>query len=205
MDTIVSRQGNTVLLTIPAGSQIAVWTQGKGYVNQTAQSATVPVVPQSLLATVSAGVPYLSGVLSATLPTYIQIESAGESPVFYNIGVSPLSLASVDGVYQPVPGTLNATGTLTIALLSNRIVTSTTAAAVTATLDTGAVLDAAAVWAIGDSFDWVAINTGATNAFTVTASTGHTIVGAAAVALSTSAQFRTKKTAAATFVTYRIS
>lgn len=205
MDTIVSRQGNTVLLTIPAGSQIAVWTQGKGYVNQTAQSATVPVVPQSLLATVSAGVPYLSGVLSATLPTYIQIESAGESPVFYNIGVSPLSLTSVDGVYQPVPGTLNATGTLTIALLSNRIVTSTTAAAVVATLDTGAVLDAAAVWAIGDSFDWVAINTGATNAFTVTASTGHTIVGAAAVALSTSAQFRTKKTAASTFVTYRIS
>jgi hypothetical protein len=202
MDTIVSRQGNTVLLTIPANSQIAVWTQGKGYVNQTAQSATVPVVPQSLLATVSAGVPYLSGVLSATLPTYIQIESAGESPVFYNIGVSPLSFAAVDAVYQPVPGTLNASGALTIALMSTRIITSS--AGTVMTVDTGAVMDAAAVWAIGDSIDWSVINTGAVT-FTVTAATNHTLVGTMGVTTGTSGLFRTKKTAAATFVTYRIS
>ena len=45
---------------------------------------------------------------------------------------------------------------------------------------------------------------GGANAFTVTAATGHTIVGAAAVANSTSGRFRTRKTAANTFVTYRI-
>jgi len=48
------------------------------------------------------------------------------------------------------------------------------------------------------------INTGGSNAFTVTAATGHTIVGAAAVAASSSGLFRTRKTAANTFVTYRI-
>jgi len=204
MDTLVSRQGNTVLLTIPAASTIAVWTTGKAYVYQVSQSAAVPIVPASTLAVVTAGVPYLPAVFSATLPTYIQIESAAEAPVYYNIGVTPFSMASVDGSYQDVPATLNATGALTTSLLSKRIVTSTTGAAVVATLDTGTVTDAAATWAIGDSIDWNVINTGG-NAFTVTAAAGHTIVGTAVVATVTSGFFRTKKTAANTFVTYRIA
>jgi uncharacterized protein YaiE (UPF0345 family) len=74
---------------------------------------------------------------------------------------------------------------------------------VAATLDTGTVTDAALTMAVDDSFDWSVINTGP-NTFTVTAAAGHTIVGAAAVATATSARFRTRKTAANTFVTYRI-
>lgn len=109
---------------------------------------------------------------------------------------------------QGTPGTLNATGTLTAALLQTGIVTSSTAAAVTATLDTGTAMDAAFIGesalAIGESIDWSAINTGGANAFTVTAAAGHTIVGAGAVAASTSGRFRTVKTAAATYVTYRL-
>jgi hypothetical protein len=65
-------------------------------------------------------------------------------------------------------------------------------------------MDAAAQMAIGDSVDWTVINTGP-NTFTVTAATGHTIVGAAAVATATSGWFRTRKTAADTFITYRLS
>jgi hypothetical protein len=99
---------------------------------------------------------------------------------------------------------LNATGTLTAALIYTKIVTSTTGAAVTATLDTGTVMDASATWAINDSFDWSIINTGG-NTLTVTAATGHTIVGVAAVVTVTSATFRTRKTAANTFVTYRLA
>ena len=106
---------------------------------------------------------------------------------------------------QGTPGTLNATGTLTAALLSTGIVTSTTAAAVAATLDTGTAMDTAlaADVAIGDCFDWAAIATGA-NAFTVTASTGHTIVGSGVVATGTTKQFRSKRAAAATWVTYNL-
>jgi hypothetical protein len=84
-------------------------------------------------------------------------------------------------------------------------VTSTTAAAVTATLDTGAIWDLASQWAVNDSFDWAVINTGGSNTFTVTAAaSGHTLVGSGAVANTTSGQFRTRKTAADTFVTYRL-
>jgi len=106
---------------------------------------------------------------------------------------------------QGAPGTLDATGTLTAALLQAGIVTSSTAAAVVATLDTGTAMDTAmgAFMNIGDAFDWVAINTGAANAFTVTAAATHTIVGSGVVALGTSATFRTRKTAANTYVTYR--
>jgi len=90
-------------------------------------------------------------------------------------------------------------------MILDGIVTSSTAAAVTATLDTGAVMDDATTMAIGDSFDWSAINTGGSNAFTVTpAASGHTVVGAGAVDANTSGSFRTRKTAADTFVTYRI-
>jgi hypothetical protein len=59
--------------------------------------------------------------------------------------------------------------------------------------------------AIGQSFDWSVINLGsASGAVTMTAGTDHTYVGSATVAIATSALFRTRKTAANTFVTYRV-
>lgn len=105
---------------------------------------------------------------------------------------------------QGAPGTQNATGTLTAAQLLGRLITSTTAAAVAGTVPTGTLLDAAADLQIGEAFDWTVINTGAANAFTVTAGAGHTLVGNAVVALSSSGTFRSRKTAANTFVSYRI-
>jgi hypothetical protein len=128
--------------------------------------------------------------------------SAGIHPVQYNVGVGPAVIERTN--YQPAPGTLNATGTLTAALILGGIVTSTSAAAVTATLDTGTVMDAALTMAVDDSFDWALINTGP-NTVTVTAATGHTIVGTATVVTVVSARFRTRKTAANTFVTYRMA
>lgn len=107
---------------------------------------------------------------------------------------------------QGAPGTLNATGTLTAALVAAGIVTSTTAAAVTATVDTGTAMDTAlaATVAIGDGFEWSAIATGA-NAFTVTAAATHTLVGSGVVATATSGRFFSKRTAANTWVTYRLA
>lgn len=128
--------------------------------------------------------------------------TAGPSPVSYNVGVTPAVYER--GNFQTTPSTLNATGALTAALITNGIVTSTTAAAVAATLDTGTVMDAALTMAVDDCFDWSVIATGA-NAFTVTAAAGHTIVGTAVVATVTSGRFRTRKTAANTFVTYRLA
>ena len=105
------------------------------------------------------------------------------------------------GFRRPTVGT---TWLLLAAASALALALTTTAAAVTATLDTGAVMDAALEMEVGESFDWSAIATGA-NAFTVTAAaSGHTVVGAGAVATATSGTFRTRKTAADTFVTYRL-
>ena len=108
---------------------------------------------------------------------------------------------------QPTPATQNATGTLTAAQLKTGIITSTTAAAVAATVPTGTLLDASFsgddALLVGEGFDWAVIVTGA-NALTVTAGTGHTLVGNAVVPTATSGRFRSVKTAANTFVTYRL-
>ena len=109
---------------------------------------------------------------------------------------------------QVAPTAKSATGTLTIAeLLTGIIVTSGTAAQ-SYTLPTGTLTDAgitAPALPVNGSFDWSMVNTGtSTAAVTMLAGTGHTIVGAAVVAIGTSAGFRTRKTAANTFVTYRI-
>jgi len=107
---------------------------------------------------------------------------------------------------QGTAGTLNATGTLTAALVATGIVTSTTAAAVVATVDTGTAMDTAlaATYAIGQGFEWSAVATGA-NSFTVTAASGHTLVGAGLVATVTSGRFYSQRTAANTWVTTRMS
>lgn len=91
-------------------------------------------------------------------------------------------------------------------LTGDKIIQSTNASAVTVNLPTGATLDAAFLsLPVDASFDWFLLNTGSSSgAATVTAATGHTIVGAAAVAISTTGRFRTRKTANGVFVTYRI-
>lgn len=107
------------------------------------------------------------------------------------------------------PTVANATATLTIAQLLTLIITTTSSTAVALTLPTGTLTDAGilnGLLAVNMSFDWSLINLGSsTGAMTLTAGTTHTIVGNTVVAISTSTQFRTRKTAANTFVTYRIS
>lgn len=114
------------------------------------------------------------------------------------------------GLYSGAQGTptaKTADATLTIAELLTRIVTVTSATAVALTLPTGTLTDAGVTLDVGQSFEWTVINLGsADGAVTMTAAaSGHTYVGAAVVAISTSAKFRTRKTAANTYVTYRIS
>jgi hypothetical protein len=116
----------------------------------------------------------------------------------------PLSFRTAEISDQGAPGVLNATGTLTAAMILSGIVTSTTGCCCCSNLDTGAIWTQPASLPLVIRFDWSVIATGA-NAFTVTAAaTGHTVVGTAAVATVTSGAWRTRKTAAETFVSYRI-
>lgn len=120
---------------------------------------------------------------------------------------------------QPSPTAKTVANTLTIAELLTGIINATpTATGATAayTLPTGALIDAGVTMEVDDSFDWVLINNAlaAADTITVTADTGHTIVGGPIVQslhattggiTGYSAMFRTRKTAADTFVTYRIA
>jgi hypothetical protein len=119
---------------------------------------------------------------------------------------------------QPNPTAKTTAVTLTIAELMTGIITGTHAAGATQayTLPTGANCDLTLQFANDDSFDWSLLNLSAAaiDTITLTASTTHTIVGNPIVQSShvttggiygNSAMFRTRKTAADTYVTYRIA
>lgn len=197
---IYPQGGLAVDITVPAGESIAVYTKDTASVYQIVSNPNYPDRTNKIGTVINGQTVFGSYASGAT----IQI-NPGAAPALYQVGTAPVVTELKGQRLQGDPTALNATGTLTAAALMSGIVTSTTAAAVTATLDTGAIIDAAGEFAIGDSFDWSVINTGGTNAITVTAAaSGHTVVGAGAVTASTSAVFRTRKTAADTFVSYRI-
>jgi hypothetical protein len=196
---IVFFQG-TATVTVPAAESIAVQAYSAASVFSEVGFPNFPEA-QDLLGVVENATtvfgPYAAG---ATI-----VIQAGASGAAYAVGTSPVVSDSGKYQLQGAPGVLDATGTLTAAMILSGIVTSTSAAGVVATLDTGAIVDAASEFAIGDSFDWSVVNTGPST-FTVTAAaSGHTIVGVGAVATVTSAAWRTRKTAANTFVSYRLS
>lgn len=198
MASIVLAPYTSATVTVPASSAIAVWSPSVYQVQTSTGFANYPSpVPNTVF---NASGAYTSSAFTAA--TTVQI-FAGGSPLYYNIGTGPVVLERPN--FQTTPGTLNATGTLTAALLFNGIVTSTTAAAVTGTTDTAALIDAAGTFAVDDAFEFVVINTGGTNAFTVAGGTNVTLVGAGAVPANTSGRFRVRKTATTpAFSVYRV-
>lgn len=121
------------------------------------------------------------------------------------------NLQNISNVFaiQPTPSAINASATLTIAQLLTGIITTNSATAVAFTLPTGTLTDAGVLGGfllVDQSFDWSIVNTGsAVGVVTVSGGTGNTLVGSGMLAITTSATFRTRKTAANTFTTYRIA
>lgn len=197
-DTVVGPQG-TSTISVAASAKVATYGTVEYQVFQVVGYPNYPLTYNLLFQGTGS---YTSSAFSAAGTVVV---AAGGSAVSVSTGT-----AAVPGIVrtfptQGDPGALNATGALTATLMLGQIVTSTTAAAVAATVPMGTVMDAAISMSVGDYFDWSAINTGGSNAFTVTAATDHTLVGAGAVAANSSGRFRTRKTATATFVTYRLS
>ncbi len=191
----------TVTVSAAASDKVALFSEGFAAAYKVTGYPNIPSTDAQIVSV--NGSQSTSAALSAAADVVIQ---AGPQGAYYDVGASAAVHEIRNTQYQGDPNALNATGTLTAAMILGGIVTSTTAAAVTATVDTGAIMDAASTFAIGDSIDWSVINTGGANAITVTAAaSGHTVVGAGAVAASSSGRFRTRKTAADTFVTYRLS
>lgn len=132
-----------------------------------------------------------------------------------NKGVSGVRDTSSTPVFvQAAPATVNATATMTAANLLLGLITSTTAAAVSATLPLASAVETALLLLypglqVNDSFDFTIINTGGTNALTVLTNTGWTLVGdmtVAPLAVGDASQgvFRARRTAANTYTLYRV-
>ena len=193
----------TAVVTVPAGEKIAVQAYSPASVFQ---EVGYPNFPESQdLLTVVDNTTYVSGAFTNATSVTIQ---AGASGAYYSIGVAPD--ISNNGNWQPqgAPANIADGGTMiaTAANVLTGIITATPTQARDIQLPTGANLDLATEWAIGDSFDFSVI-TLAAFALTITVNTGITsIVGSAATAATSGsvARFRLRKTAADTFTAYRI-
>lgn len=126
--------------------------------------------------------------------------------------------AGLDVYTQAAPIAETGVATLDAADLQNGLITIThaTGGDVALTVDTGTLLDAAIRLNNDDAFEWTVINLSAAAADTATinAAAGHTLVGVMVIQSAhattgglygNAARFLTRKTAANTFVTYRIA
>ena len=107
-------------------------------------------------------------------------------------------------VYAPAPASITTTATLTNANLQAQII-STTGTSYTVTMPLGSTMDTLVTWYKVDvGYDFSVINT-ASGTITMAVNTGVTSLGALTIATGTSAQFRIRRTAASTYVLYRLS
>lgn len=204
MSNIIAVNGRTVV-TVPANESIAVYTQGQAQVSRTLGFPNYPD-QTTLLGTVTNQQtvfgPYASGAT-------IVVESVGSQPVLWEIGTAPVVTQwRLNYQVQVTPSNITDGGSMVFAPadILTGLVTATPTASRNIQLPTGAAMDLASESLVNDSVDWTLI-TLAAFALTITVNTGHTIVGAAATAATSgsAARFRTRKTAADTFVTYRLA
>jgi hypothetical protein len=105
--------------------------------------------------------------------------------------------------YAPAPASISTTATLTNANIQSQII-NTTGTTYTVTMPLGTTLETLATWATTNvAYDFYVINT-ASGTITFAVNTGVTSLGTLTVATGVSAQFRIRRTAANTFVLYRL-
>ena len=105
--------------------------------------------------------------------------------------------------YAPAPTGISAATTLTNAQIQGQII-SATGTTYTITMPLGTTMETLATWATTNiGYDFFVINT-ATGIITMAVNTGVTSLGLLTIAAATSAHFRIRRTAANTFVLYRL-
>jgi hypothetical protein len=105
--------------------------------------------------------------------------------------------------YAPAPTGIAAATTLTNAQIQGQII-SATGTTYTITMPLGTTLETLATWATTNiAYDFFVINT-ATGVITMAVNTGVTSLGSLTIAIGASAHFRLRRTAANTFVLYRL-
>ena len=198
-------------IIVNAGDRIAVYSR------QTVKVFQIVGRPNraeklNLIQLVPADTEYRSAIFTNGATLGIE---AGVAEVLYALGTGAVITENIRRRAQPAPTAMTVTADITTAGLLSGLIVGTHAAGATQTytLPTGALMDAAFELDIDESIDWALINASAAAADTITlaaAASGHTIVGAVVIVSANSAPdntaaYRTRKTAADTFVTYRIA
>ena len=197
--------GSSPDIIIPAGESIAVACQGQA---QVWRKTGFPNYPETttLIGTVVNGQTVFGPYTPAAT---LIVEASGGVTAFYEVGTSPSVQQGrlISGV-QAAPVDIADGGSMayTTGSILNGLVTATPTTGRNIQLPTGAAMDLASTFNVNDFFDWSVITLAAFALTTTAGASGHTIVGAAATAATSgsAARFRTRKTAADTFVTYRI-
>ena len=185
---------SSVEVAVPSGQSILVFCQDKATVYQKNGES------RDLLGTVTSG--------SQTFGPFGKDESiiidSGEYLAWYSVGTSPVMRELIGYRIQRAPIAINSSGAIPLSTLISGVINANAGLlGLTGTLPTGAAIEAASDFRVDDAFDWYVISTGL-GTYTIAASAGHTIVGAAGVGSTQSGHFRTRKSAANTFVTMRI-
>jgi hypothetical protein len=195
---------------VDAGDRIATYSRESIKVYRLVGSPNL-AEDLDLLSEVPRDTEYRSAVFATGATIFIE---AGEAEVLYTTGVSTVILENIGRRAQPTPTAMTVTANITPAGMLSGLIVGTHAAGATQTytLPAGATLDSALEMDVDESVDWTLINASAALADTITvaqAGADHTIVGAAIVVSANgvpdnTATYRTRKTAADTFVTYRL-
>ena len=205
MSFLVFPNGNSGEITIPANESIAVACQGTA---QVYRKLGFPNYPDqvSLIGTVINGQTVFGSYTSGAT---IIVEASGGVTAFYEVGTAPqVQQGRLISGSQADPANIADGGSMvyTPGGMLGGLVTATPTAGRNIQLPTGAAMDLASTFAINDFFDWSVITLAAVALTTTAGASGHTLVGSGATAATSGspARFRTRKTAADTFVTYRI-
>jgi hypothetical protein len=114
------------------------------------------------------------------------------------------NISGVNVRWSPAPASIAAATTLTNANIQGQII-NTTGTTYTVTMPLGTTLETLVSWtAVNLAYDFTVINT-ATGTITMAVNTGVTSLGGLTIATGVSAQFRIRRTAANTFIMYRLS
>jgi hypothetical protein len=218
--TLGIANGGTGLTSTPANGQLDIGN-GTGFTRATLTAGTNIAISNTAGAITISTTGTAAGVDQTDVGTranqiplnqYLGTIAYQDAKAVQIAGGSTTNLVGTSGYQiQPTTTTISAAGstTLTVAQLLTYIVQVTQTAAVGLTLPTGTLTDAGVLNGlspVNTSFIWSVINLGTVlGAITISAGTNHTLVGSNLIAITTSAQFKTVKTATNTFVTYRIA
>ena len=145
------------------------------------------------------------GPISATGSNWIVLsDGAGNVRQSFDSSGNSQMVSGAAVVYCPTPTTISAAGTLTNADIQAQII-NTTGTTYTLTMPLGTTLETLIPWSsVNLGYDFYVLNT-ASGTVTMAANTGVTIVGRTTVLTNIAGQFRIRRTAANTFIVYRIN